>query len=668
MKSIRSKLFIFSLVLILVTVIPVVWAVNILINKSVQDRYMENVAQQVNSIEQMLGVFYDDLDRNIDMFASHEKILTSDKTITQYGSTADATAMTPSKNGGIEQKIFEEFDNYGKNHPGTIYVYMATEDGGYVQWPETIIHKGFDPRKKPWYKLGISGDGQVRRTAPYIDTISGSMIVSNIRSFKDKTGKNYGIVAIDVSSDKLAQIMKGIKIGKTGYAMMLHKTGLILADPKKAENNLKYIKDVGIEKMETILEKEVAGFETKIDGKMYQVNSFQSPKTDWIVAVLIEKAELSEVADSIQTIVVAITAIVLVVVGLLTLLISGRFVKPINRMVAGLKDIAQGEGDLTMRLASSSQDEIGEMARWFNTFVEKLQGIITSIAGDSEELNTSSAELLKIAGQVSRGANNMSEKSNSVAAAAEEMSGNMSSVAAAVEESSTNIGMVSAAAEEMNATINEIAGNTEKTRLTSNEAVDRTRKASEKIDNLNRAAGEIGHVVETINDISEQTNLLALNATIEAARAGEAGKGFAVVAGEIKELARQTAEATLKIKANIQGIQASTQETVSEIKEVIGDFTSVNEMIDTVAAAVEEQSATTKEIATNVSQAAQGIQEVTENLAQSSGVANDIAREISDVSQAITAMSENSTEINFSASGLSRLSNRLKETVGLFKV
>ncbi|WDP92563.1 MAG: methyl-accepting chemotaxis protein [Desulfobacter sp.] len=668
LKSIRSKLLVFSFSLILVAVVPVVIAVNVLINKSTRETYIDNVGQQVNGIEQMLEVFYNDLDRNLDSFAAHSKILSADNSITSYADTSEKSAMTPSKNGGIEQEIFEEFNNYATHHPGTMYVYLGTKDGGYIQWPETNVHKGYDPRKKGWFNLALPENGKILRTDPYTDSISGSTIVSNVRSFKDKTGRVYGTIGLDVTSDKLAEIMQGVKIGKTGYAMMLHKKGLILADPKNADNNRKYIKDVGIDKMETVLEKEKADFDTQINGIVYHVNSFQSANTPWVIVILIEKAELSDVAASIRTVVLGITALVLIVIGALTAVISGRVVKPINQMVEGLKDIAQGEGDLTMRLPTDSSDEIGEMARWFNTFVEKLQGIISGIAGNSEELSSSSSALLTIAGQVSQEADKMAEKSNSVAAAAEEMSTNMSSVASAVEQSSTNIGMVSAAAEEMNATISEIAGNTEKTRLTSNEAVDRTRRASEKIGELDRSAKQIGNVVETINDISEQTNLLALNATIEAARAGDAGKGFAVVAGEIKELARQTAEATLEIKDQIQGIQASTRETVTEIEGVTGDISSVNEMIDTVAAAVEEQSVTTREIATNVGQAAQGIEEITENLTQTSGVANDIAKDISDVNHAVAVVSENSTEIDTSAANLSTLSATLEKTVNLFKV
>lgn len=668
-KSIRSKLIVFSLALIIITMVPVIIAVNILINRSVYNSYQTNVASQVNVIEQIIEVFYDELDRNIDYFANHHLIRSANGTITTYMDENKVGVMrTPSSNGGIEQSIYEEFSNYAQTHPGTLYVYVATRDGGYVQWPETVNKKSFDPRKRPWYDTGMAGNGKIVRTDPYVSLLTGAIINSNLRTFKNKAGQIYGVVGIDVSSDKLADIMGGVKIGRTGYAMMVHKTGLVLADPHNKENNLKNVKDLGIEKMESVLEKEKTNFETMIDGVKYCVKSFPSENTDWVMVILMKKAEFSEMANSIRNTIFMITLLAIIVIAGMTYALSRRLIKPINLMVKGLKDIAQGEGDLTMRLASNGKDEIGDMARLFNIFVEKLQSFIKSIANDSGELDTSSNSLLSIAGEVSQSSENMSKTANSVDAAAEKMSSNMNSVAAAVEQSATNISMISAAAEEMTSTIDEIAKNTALTKVTSNNAVQRTRTASEKINELSSSAQQIGNVVETINDISEQTNLLALNATIEAARAGEAGKGFGVVAGEIKELARQTAEATLKIQGQIHAIQSSTRETVVEIEEVIGGITSVNGMIDNVASAVEEQSVTTREIALNVNQAAEGIQEVTENVTLSSSVATDIARDISDVSAAANAMSKNSSSINNSATDLSKLSGKLMDTLNVFKV
>ncbi len=367
----------------------------------------------------------------------------------------------------------------------------------------------------------------------------------------------------------------------------------------------------------------------------------------------------------IQVVFMVIALVLALAVGII---VSGFITRPINRAIVMLKDIARGEGDLTLKLDDSAQNEMGRLGKWFNMFVDKLTGMILGIAKNSEKLNNASSQLLTIAKEMSESADTMSDKSNTVAAAAEEMSSNMASVASAAEQSSTNISMVSAATEEMTATIGDIAQNTEKTRVTSNQTVSRTKKASENIGNLSKSAREIGKVVETINDISEQTNLLALNATIEAARAGEAGSGFAVVAGEIKNLAQQTAKATLEIKNKIENIQGSTQETVSEIEEITVAITDVNDMIDNVAGAVEEQSVTTKEIANNVSQAACGIQEVTLNVTQTSSVASKIALDIADVNQASSQMSGTISHIKGSADELSHLSEELKKTVNQFKV
>jgi len=362
----------------------------------------------------------------------------------------------------------------------------------------------------------------------------------------------------------------------------------------------------------------------------------------------------------------------IIVVLVLSLISILQIANPISSALIGavtmLKDIAQGEGNLTKRLNVKNKDEVGELSQWFNEFVIKLQNIISGMKEKASKLDTESSALSIIAKEMSDETNNMTGKSNTVGAAAEQMSSNMTSIAAAAEQSSTNLEMISAAAEEMTSTVNEIAQNTEKTRSTSNQAVSKTLKASENIKELSTSAKVIGNVVETINDISDQTNLLALNATIEAARAGEAGKGFAVVANEIKDLADQTAKATMEIKEKIENIQVSTDGAVSEIDEVNASIGSVNEMLDTVAAAVEEQSVTTKEIASNVSQASQGIQEMTENVAQSSTVSVEIAKDIADVNQSLSDLSKNCSNVDAGSDELSRLSEELSQTVDQFKV
>jgi methyl-accepting chemotaxis protein len=341
---------------------------------------------------------------------------------------------------------------------------------------------------------------------------------------------------------------------------------------------------------------------------------------------------------------------------------------PIKRTVAMLRDIAEGEGDLTKRLEIIKKDEIGELANWFNTFLAKLQGMIRKISDNSGVVDRSSMEFSEIASQLSAGAGETSGRADNVATAAEAMSTNLNSVAAAMEESSANASMVATAAEEMTATINEIAQNAEKARSVADRAVQQAGVASQQMDGLGQAALDIGKVVETITEISEQVNLLALNATIEAARAGEAGKGFAVVANEIKELAKQTSAATLEIKEKIENIQGSTEGTVKGIDEISQVIANINEIVGTIATAVEEQSAATREIAGNISQASQGIQEVNENVGQSSAVAAQITDDIAVVNQSSSEIANSSDQVKVSAEDLKRMAAELNGIVGSFKV
>ena len=349
-------------------------------------------------------------------------------------------------------------------------------------------------------------------------------------------------------------------------------------------------------------------------------------------------------------------------------LITRMTVHPIKMAVARLKDIAQGEGDLTQRLEVATKDEVGEMATWFNTFLDNLQTLIKDIAVNSETLSSASTELSAISQQMAAGAEQTSGKSSTVASAVEEMSTNTASVAAAMEQAATNLGMVATATEQMTASVGEIAQNSEKARIITSEAVTKTQGTSQKVTALGSAAQSISKVTEVITEISEQTNLLALNATIEAARAGEAGKGFAVVANEIKELAKQTAEATMEIKNQIEGVQGSTRETVTDIGEISEVIQKVDEIVGNIAASVEEQSAATQDIAGNIAQASSGVQEVNSTVAQSSDATASITRDIAEVNQASSEMTTSSGQVNMSAEELSGLAEQINGMVGKFKV
>ena len=390
---------------------------------------------------------------------------------------------------------------------------------------------------------------------------------------------------------------------------------------------------------------------------------------DELTKSIIQIATVQVKAMQKKLTVILISFVVILAASIILMLTTSlSLIKGLNKATNVALDLAEGEGDLTKRMGFIAKDEIGVLGRSIDKLLSTLGGMIKQIQDSGVTLNHSGQELAVLAEQMSGATINIQNRANGVAAAAEEMSINMNSVAAAVEEASVNVISVAESTGSIATAGKEIANSTKNARKMTGEAVNRTQSSYELISVLGDAAQEIGRVTETITEISEQTNLLALNATIEAARAGEAGKGFAVVANEIKELARQTARATVEINTKIHGIQDSTGKTVTEIQEILRVINEVNTIVDSIASAVENQTATTNTIAENIEQASIGIQEVASNVSQVSAVSGEVARDIAEVSHSSQELSNNSNMVSQSAEKLNYLTSQIRDVTDRFKI
>ncbi|MCP4116064.1 MAG: methyl-accepting chemotaxis protein [Desulfobacteraceae bacterium] len=665
--SIRKKLIIGFILASLIPILVISVMLIMKINKESLNSFVTSTNRELKQIDNAVFFFLEGGKTTVRELAASPQSKNVDDTIPNHTRTSSKTLISPTDAGGAAKGMHEYYKIVQDANENYIEVYMGTEYGGYGSSLLSPMPAGFDPRKRGWYTSAIAA-GRMLITPAYMTISTQTPVLSIVAPVRGDNGNNVGVVGIDISLTKLTDLIKAVKIGNTGFAMLVQGDGTILANPKNPKTNFKKMDEVNIEAFTTLGKMDSGHIELEKDGATYIATVYTSERLGFKFIGVITKAEIMEEAVALTKALMVISAVLIACFALIAIVFANTILRPVSITSAMLKDIAQGEGDLTKRIRIKNKDEVGELSDWFNQFIDKLQKIIGDIAGNATTLDHSSSALSGLSEEMSMGADTMAEKTNMVATAAEEMSSGMSSVAAASEEASTNVNLVAAATEEMTSTINEIAQNSEKARSVTMEMVSQAQTMSSKINELGSAALDIGNVTETITQISEQTNLLALNATIEAARAGEAGKGFAVVANEIKELAGQTAAATQEIKGKIDGIQGSTQETVVEIEKISNVIDSVNDIVATIATAVEEQSVTTKDISENLQQASIGIQEVNENVVQTSGVAGEISGDIADVSTTVTGVAQNSASVRTNSEELSALAEELNKLVGTFKI
>jgi len=324
----------------------------------------------------------------------------------------------------------------------------------------------------------------------------------------------------------------------------------------------------------------------------------------------------------------------------LAIMVERRFSLPLHRLTQRLKDIAEGDGDLTKRLDVANRDELGEVGSSFNSFMDNLHGVIAQVAESAQWVAQSSEKFSDISQQIGANSEETSAQANAVTMATDQVNRGLQTVATATEQ--------------MSASIKEIAKNATEAAKVADGAMRTALETNAIVAKLGESSAEIGQVIKVITSIAQKTDLLALNATVEAARAGEVGAGFAVVANEVKELAKQTAAATEDISRKIEAIQADANSAVKAITTISGVIGQVNDISGTIATAVEEQSATTAEMSRTLSETARG--------------AANVAQNIQGVAQAAQSTSHGATDSRKAAKSLAEMSTQLRELVARFKL
>jgi methyl-accepting chemotaxis protein len=335
-------------------------------------------------------------------------------------------------------------------------------------------------------------------------------------------------------------------------------------------------------------------------------------------------------------------------------IVQFKVVLPLSTLAMSLRDIAEGEGDLTRRIEVKGKNEIDEVGIWFNVFIGRIEDIVRRVAEHASTLGAAAEELSATARDTASQANQQQEQAARITVT-------MNEISSAVLEISETTQIAAVDARKAEESAHSGGQTVQATVNTIQQLLESNQQTSSRIEELGRSSDAIGKIIHVINEIASQTNLLALNASIEAARAGEHGRGFAVVAGEVRRLAERTSSATKEIDGTVHAIQEGTTDAVEAMRSsmthvqsgvdsarsagealtsIIHGSESVQKMVTQIAAAATEQSYSTQSVSTNVN-------------------------EIAAIIQQTATSSQHSVE---ACQQLSRLANELSGLVGAFKV
>ncbi|MGO3057223.1 MAG: methyl-accepting chemotaxis protein [Halomonas sp.] len=490
--------------------------------------------------------------------------------------------------------VASHLDWLAKRYPpgGTIESLFFSNASG-----DTITHAGvpLDISERSYFKTLISeGSQDSLLVDPVISMVSGLPTALVVDTVFDERGNRAGLLGITVSMAAVSDITSAINVGDGSYGWLIDSQGQVIAHPvEEYRMSLNYTdadRTQGYQGLDALSQSILSGAPgsgeiTMPSGERTRLMWSPVEGTSWVVGVTVPMSAFTAVTNSLLKSLLLAGGLLLILLLVVVAYAARRSLAPIKHTASAMADIAQGKGDLTRRLEVKSQDEIGDLARGFNAFVERMQGTL-------QEVRHNAQTVLAGASDMADGTHELSSRTDQ---AAQETSASM-------EEIHSTVAHTSQASEQANGLAIEAAG-------ASKRGTESMTQMESKMGAISESSNKISDIIGLIDSIAFQTNILALNASVEAARAGEQGRGFAVVANEVRTLASRSATAAQDIRALIDVSVNHAKEgnhivksAAQQMQEIHRSITQVSDVIGEITAGAREQTAGIEQVNTAVAE------------------------------------------------------------------